>query len=158
MKYKKGYFKLEQSLITGGIVILALFIFFKILNPFPITEVEQKQLTGFEIGQYITNMEKDNRENAITIAKQYEDLVYWSNVDQAEEIKKLKKRPPISFVILLGMVWIIFMILFFLMLDKKNDKEYKINGLEIQLANIKVELYSKNKKKITAMKEIFERE
>ena len=157
---KKGYFNLEQSLITVGIVVVSLLLI-KILFPTFLfgavgSSAEPYELTGSDVRGYISDLENLNNRQEKLINEQYGDLFYWSNLDQAEEIKKLQKRPAEWVVILTTGLWLIFYVAFFVMLSKNDDKKNKIWQLELKLNNIKNTLYSKNRKKITMMKKLFE--
>ncbi len=156
MKNKKGYFNLEQSLITVGLVLIGLFIFFKIINPIPAITAEPYELTGSDVRGYITGLEKNNNDLISRMFELEDRIDYWSNIDQAEEIKELQKRPTYLLVIGLTGLFLIFYILFFVMMAKNDNRKREIETLEIKLQNIKDTLYSKNKKKVTMMKKMFE--
>ena len=126
MKNKKGYFNLEQSLITVAIVVVSL-ILIKLVFPTLLFGVggsaESYELTGSDVRGYITDLEEGFSILNNELIETNKDLQYWSNIDQAEEIKELQKRPKMFVVGIFYVLWLIFVLLFFVMLIKNNKKQ-----------------------------------
>jgi|SRR3990167_9880035 len=146
----------EDILKIGGIVLVALFLFqtlfhVKILGG---QAAEAPPITPYDVQNYMFELDKNNKELNEALIELQEELNYWSSIDQAEEIKKLQKRPTRSdfgltlfFMFLFGAGMAFFLILFFRVNEEKME-------FKDRTTNIKLILIDPNSKKDKKLKDI----